>query len=101
MRRLAIVLLHLAPNQQVEFLVGAAELDVGLHRHRVVALRQRIEKFVNRDRLVRPVALGEIVALEHARDGVCRGQRIMPAAPSASHPFRIEVDLGLLARRES
>ena len=36
--------LDVAAEQQVELLVGAAELDVGAHRHRVVALQQRIEQ---------------------------------------------------------
>jgi hypothetical protein len=35
---------------------------------------------VDRDRLLRGVALGEVVALEHARHGVLRGERIMSAA---------------------
>ena len=72
LRRLAVVFLQAAAHQQVELLVGAAELDVGLQRHRVVALHQRIQELVDRDRLLRGVALGEIVALEHARDGVLR-----------------------------
>ena len=54
LRLLAVVLLQLAADQQVEFLVGAAELDVGLHRHRVVALHQRVQQLVHGDRLVAP-----------------------------------------------
>ena len=73
LRLLAVVLLQRAAHQQVEFLVGAAELDVGLQRDGVVALHQRIQEFVQRDGLVALVALAEVVALEHARDGVARG----------------------------
>jgi hypothetical protein len=40
-----------AADVQVEQLIGAPELDVGLQRHRVVRLRQRVEKLVDRDRL--------------------------------------------------
>ena len=96
MWRLAIVLLHLASDQQVELLVGATEFDVGAHRHRIVSLHQRIEEFVNRDRLVRPVALAEIVALEHARDG--GGRRELDHAGGAERvaPLRVEANLGLL-----
>ena len=96
LRRLAVVLLHLAPDQQVELLVGAAELDVGAHRHRVVALHQRIEEFVDGDRLVRPVALAEIVALEHARNGGGGGELDHARGAERVAPFRVEADLGLL-----
>ena len=52
LRLLAVVLLQRAAHQQVELLVGAAELDIGLQRHRVVALHQRIQEFMQRDGLV-------------------------------------------------
>ena len=41
------------PVEQVVELVGAAELDVGLDRDRVVGLHQRVEQLRDRDRLVR------------------------------------------------
>ena len=49
----AVLRHHLAAGEQVVELVGAAELDVGLDRHRVVGLHQRIEQLRDRDRLVR------------------------------------------------
>ena len=39
------------------------------HRHRVVALQQRVEQLEDRDRLVGGVALGEVVALEQLGHG--------------------------------
>ena len=60
---------HLAAGEQVVELVGAAELDVGLDRHRVVRLHERIEELRDRDRLAGAVPLVEVVALEHPRDG--------------------------------
>ena len=66
--------LQLAAHEQVEFLVGAPELDVRLQGDRVVALRKGIEELVDRDRLAALVALGEVVALEHPRDRVLRRQ---------------------------
>ena len=68
------MLLQLASHQQVEFLVSAADFEVGLQRHRVIALHQRIEEFVDCDRLVAFVAFTKIVALQHARDGMGRGE---------------------------
>ena len=56
-------------EQQVEGLVGAAELDVGAHGDRVVALHERIEQLEDRDRRLRRPALGEVVALEQLGDG--------------------------------
>ena len=40
----ALLLLQLAADEQVEQLIGAAELDVGLHHHRVPALEQRVQE---------------------------------------------------------
>src|SRR4030095_9985607 len=48
----------------------AAHLAVRLQRHRVVALRQRIEQLVQGDRLVLAVAAREVIALQDARHGV-------------------------------
>ena len=38
--------LQIAAHGHIELLIGAAQLHIRLHRHRVVALQQRIEKFV-------------------------------------------------------
>ena len=61
-----------AAHQVVEELVGAAELDVGPDLDRVPALEQRVEELDQRDRRAARVALGEVVALEHAGDGGAR-----------------------------
>ena len=68
--RLETVGLHDLPSrEQVVQLVGPAELHVRLDRDRVVRLHQRIEQLRDRDRLTSGVAAGEVVALEHLRDG--------------------------------
>ena len=97
LRLLAVALLQLAPYQQVEFLIGAAELHVALQRHGVVALHQRIQEFVDGDRLIALVALREIVALEHARDRVPPGDLDEPGGVHAAEPARIEIDARLFA----
>ena len=74
LRSLAVVALDLARHQQVEGLIGAADLDVRAQRDRVVGLRERIQQLVNRDRLVRGVALREVVALEQSRHRVARAE---------------------------
>ena len=89
LRLLAVVALQLAADQQVEFLVGAAELDVGLERDRVVALRQRIEEFVDRDRLLALIALGEVVALQHPRDRVLRRELDHAVRAERRQPLRV------------
>ena len=94
----AVGLLDLAAEQQVELLVGAAELDVGLDRHGVVALEQRIEQLEHRDRLVGRVALGEVVALEQLGDGrACGRGRNRSSIAMSSHSLlrRTSVRLGV------
>ena len=61
--------LDVAPEQQVEGLVGPAELDVGAHSDRVVALHQRVEQLEDRDRRAFGVARGEVLAVEQLGDG--------------------------------
>jgi hypothetical protein len=88
LRLLAVLGLQVAAHQQVELLVGAAQLQVALERHRVVALHQRVEELVHRDGGAALEALGEVVALHHAGHGVlgrqldhaARAQRVAPLA---------------------
>ena len=88
--------LQLAADEQVELLVGASQLDVGLEGHRVVALRQRIEELVHGDRLALAVALGKIVALEHARDRVSGCEPDHAVGAERREPFRVVGDFGAL-----
>ncbi len=87
--------MQLAPHQQVEFLVGTAQLDIGTQRHGVVALHQRIEKLMDGDRLVGLIALVEVIALEHARYGVLRRQTNEIGGRQLVHPGGVECDFGL------
>ena len=92
--RLAVVLLHFAPHQQIEFLVRAAHFDVAFERHRIVSLGQRIQQLVHRNRHAFRVALGEIVALQDARHGVFRAQPDHVFEAQLVQPFAVEADLG-------
>jgi hypothetical protein len=74
LRRLAVRLLDRPAHQQVEGLVRPAELDVGAHHHRVVALEHGVEQLQERDRLPRGPAPGEVVALEQLGGGDVPGQ---------------------------
>src|SRR5581483_2836854 len=69
LRRLPVALEHVAAREQVVELVGAADLDVGVDRDRVVGLHRRVEEFGRRDRLLGGHPLREVVALEQARHG--------------------------------
>ena len=84
--RLAVGALDVAPEQQVERLVGAAELDVGAHRDRVVALHQRVEQLEDRDRrAARRSAWRSRRARAAARRSSCaRGGRGPPSACRAT-----------------
>jgi len=90
------VLLHATAHQQVEFLIGAAKLDIGLESNRVVALSDRVEELMDGYRLLRSVALGEIVALEHTGDGKQAGQPGHLDCRHFSEPLHVEAQLGLL-----
>ena len=52
---------------------------------------------MDRDRLLRLVALGEVVALEHARDGVLRGEPDHVRGAHRAEPFGVETHLGAFA----
>src|SRR5471032_728396 len=95
LRLLTITTLQLTPHQQVEFLVGPAQLDIRAQRHRVIPLNQRIEKLVNGDWLIGGIALVEVVALEHPRNGVLRGQANEVRRPHLIHPGGVECHFGL------
>ena len=95
--RLHADLLHqLAAGEQVEELVGAAELDIGLDRHRVVRLRHGIEELVQRDGLLRRVALGEVVALEDAGDGELARELEQVCEVELAEPLGVAAQLGLV-----
>src|SRR5471032_421400 len=95
LRLLTITTLQLTPHQQVEFLVGPAQLDIRAQRHRDIPLNQRIEKLVNGDWLIGGIALVEVVALEHPRNGVLRGQANEVRRPHLIHPGGVECHFGL------
>ena len=97
LRRLVVVALELASHEQVEFLVGAAEFDVGLERHRVVALRDGVEQLVHGDGLLFGEALVEVLALEHLRDGELGGQAHEAFVAELVQPFAVEADFGFVA----
>ena len=84
-----------AADEQVELLVGAAELEIGLQGHRVVALHQRIEEFVDADRRARLESLGEVVALHHPRHGVAGGELDHPAGAERVAPLGVVTNLRL------
>jgi len=86
--------LQLAANQQIEFLVGATQFQVGLQRHRVVALHQGIQEFMHGDGHAALEALGEIVTLHHARHRVARGQLDDAARAQGIAPFGVVADFG-------
>ena len=60
------MLLELTPHQEIEFLVCTTKFHISAHGDGVIALTERIKKFVNGDRQTGRVTLGEIIPLEHA-----------------------------------
>jgi len=95
LRLLAVFLLQVSAHQQVELLVGTAEFQVGLQRHRVVALHQRVQQLVDGDRAAGAETLCKVVTLEHARQRVLRGQVDHAARAERVAPLAVVADLGL------
>jgi len=60
----------MAAHEQVEFLVGTAQLQISLQGHRVIALHEWVQELVHADRRVGMEAIVKVVALHHARHGV-------------------------------
>src|SRR5438132_778285 len=94
---LARIALQLPTDQEVEGLVRPSELDVRLHHDRVVALQEGIEELVESDRGSLPVALLEVIPLEHARDGHLRPEPNRVVEAQVAEPFAIAADLGVPA----
>ena len=89
LRTLAVLALELAAGHQVEELVAAADLHVGLHRDRVVGLHQRVEELADVDRVVALEAAGEIVALQELRHREVRGEAQHLAEVELAEPVRV------------
>ena len=89
----AVGLHDVAAREQVVELVGAAQLDVRLDRDRVVGLHERVEELGDRDRLIRRVALREVVALEQARHGGRSRQAQHRGEVELAQPFAVEAHL--------
>src|SRR5437867_2476007 len=81
---------------QLNLLVGTAQLDVRLQRHRVIPLDQRVQELVDADRLLIVITLVEIVALEHPGHAVVRAKMDELLGRESVHPAAVEVDEGPL-----
>ena len=96
LRGVAVGALNLAPRQQVELLLGGAQLDVRLQRHRVVGLQQGVEQLVQRDGLTCVQAAAEVLPLHHARQGVVRAEPHHVLTRELPQPLGVEAHLGAL-----
>ena len=52
LRRKAVFALNIAVDEEIEFLLGGTEFDVGLERNSVVGGKQRVKKFVDGNGLI-------------------------------------------------
>ena len=65
LRLLPVASLQVASDQQIEFLVGAAKLDISFQHYGVVSLDKRVEQFVQCNWLLILKSVMELFALEH------------------------------------
>ncbi len=94
LRALPVRLLHLAAQHEVEELVGAAELDVGLQHHRVVRLHQWIQQLEHRNRPIVVNALREVPAAQQLIDSHTRREPEERLEPHRGEPLPISTYLG-------
>ena len=93
--RLSVILLNLAPHQQVELLVGAAHFHVAPQGHGIVSLRQRIQQFVYGNRHAVFKTLRKLGALQDARHGVAPAKAHQLLVAHGLQPLAVEAHLGL------
>src|SRR5207244_9532888 len=62
LRLLTEIPLKFAPDEQIEFLIRAADLNVRFYRNRIIPLQERIVCFRKRDRLSLLNSLGKIIS---------------------------------------
>ena len=104
LRFLPVVALQGAAHQVVEQLVRAAQFHVGFQCHAVVALRERVQQFVNGDGHAALEALAEVVAFHDARDRVAAGEADHVGVPHGFEPLAVVADfqhLALLAQDQA
>ena len=92
-----VCLLYLAAEQQVEKLVRASDLDVGVDGDRVVCLVERIQDLVRADGRASLEAVGEVLALEHLLESRLAKQSQQVGALHLAEPFGVASNLELVA----
>ncbi len=82
---------------RLNFLVGAAQLDVALERDGVVALRDGVHELVQGDGFLVVEALVEVLALKHLGDGELAEELDEVVVGQLVEPLGVEADFGLVA----
>ncbi len=85
----------MAADEVVEKLVRAADFDVAPHFDGIAPLQERIQKFDDGNRRFRGVALGEVVAFEHPRDGHLAGKLQRVEHRHFAEPLAVAAHFGL------
>ena len=86
--------LELASDEEVEFLVGAAEFHVGLDGDGVVGLEEGVEEFGYGDGAIGLVAAGEVVSFEELGEGEAAGEGQNVGEGELAEPFALEDGFG-------
>ncbi len=91
---MSVLFLQLATHEQIELLIGAAQFQVRLQRHGVIALHQWIQEFMHRYRDTALEASCEVFAFHHARNRIPGRQLDHAAGAERIAPFGVVADLG-------
>ena len=87
------ILLHkVAADEQIEYLIVATKFDICFQGDRVVGLNERIEEFVEADRLIFGESGSEVVPFHHASQRVATGQLDDPLRAELAEPTAVVID---------
>ena len=85
----------MSSHQKVKFLIRTAQLYIRFECHRVISLKQGIEKFADRNGGFAFETFFKIVTLQHSGDIECRCQLYNSLRTEFVEPLRVENHFGL------
>lgn len=95
LRFLPVLTLQFAADEQVKALIGTAEFQIGMKRHRVVTLHQGVNQFMYGNRKLFGETLGKVVTLKQSSHRIAAGKLNKARGTQLVAPFGIPAHFGL------
>ena len=90
----AVLALDFAVDEEIEFLLGGTEFDVGFQGDGVVGGEERVEEFVDGDGVAFVETLAEVFAFEHAGETIVRAEADDGFGGELGEPLAVVADFG-------